>query len=83
LEGQIYNVVDDQPVVAREVYEWLSSHLHRPLPPAGKTLSSKKRGESNKRVSNQKLRALGWEPRYSNFAAAMSESILPSFGFER
>jgi nucleoside-diphosphate-sugar epimerase len=82
LKGQIYNVVDDHPVVAREVYEWLSSHLHRPLPRMGSGASSRKRGESNKRVSNAKLRALGWEPRYPNFAAAMSESILPSFGFD-
>jgi nucleoside-diphosphate-sugar epimerase len=81
-KGQIYNVVDDQPIVAREIYEWLSSHLHRPLPRMGKAASSRKRGESNKRVSNRKLRALGWEPRYPNFAAAMSESILPSFGFD-
>lgn len=82
LEGQIYNVVDDQPIVAREVYEWLSSHLHRPLPRTGKVPSSRKRGESNKRVSNKKLRALGWAPRYPNFGAAMSKSILPSFGFD-
>ena len=40
----------------------------------------RKRGESNKRVSNQKLRALGWEPRYPNFRVAMTESVLPSFG---
>jgi hypothetical protein len=40
-----------------------------------------KRGQSNKRVSNRKLRALGWEPRYPTFEVAMSENILPSFGF--
>jgi nucleoside-diphosphate-sugar epimerase len=81
LAGQIYNVVDDEPVSAREVYEWLSQRLHKPLPPQGKIASRKKRGESNKRVSNQKLRALGWSPRYPNFPIAMDESVLPSFGF--
>jgi nucleoside-diphosphate-sugar epimerase len=80
--GQIYNVVDDEPILAREVYEWLSQRLHRPLPEAEKIATGKKRGESNKRVSNQKLRALGWVPRYPNFRIAMSESILPSFGFD-
>lgn len=82
LRGQIYNVVDDQPVLARDVYEWLSAHLHRPLPPTGNGPARRKRGESNKRVSNKKLRALGWEPRYPTFQRAMSESILPSFASE-
>jgi nucleoside-diphosphate-sugar epimerase len=80
LAGQIINVVDDQPIMAREVHEWLSSYLHRPPPRMGKVSTPKKRGESNKRVSNKRLRALGWEPRYPNFRVAMTESVLPSFG---
>jgi hypothetical protein len=40
----------------------------------------RKRGDSNKQVSNRKLRALGWAPRYPTFDSAMTESILPSFG---
>jgi nucleoside-diphosphate-sugar epimerase len=82
LGGQIYNVVDDQPILARDAYQWLSRHLQRPLP-AGKAVSGRKRGDSNKRVSNKKLRALGWAPRYPNFEVAMVQSVLPSFGFER
>jgi len=79
---QIYNVVDDQPLRVRDAYQWLSTRLQRPLPPAtGKVVAGRKRGDSNKRVSNQKLRALGWDPRYPNFGVAMSESVLPSFGF--
>ena len=81
---QIYNVVDDQPILARDAYQWLSTRLQRPLPSAtGKVVSRRKRGDSNKRVSNKKLRALGWAPRYPNFEVAMVESVLPSFGFER
>jgi nucleoside-diphosphate-sugar epimerase len=81
---QIYNVVDDQPIRARDAYQWLSTRLERPLPAAvGKVIAGRKRGDSNKRVSNQKLRALGWEPRYPNFSVAMRESVLPSFGFSR
>ena len=79
LRGQIYNVVDNQPIMAREVYEWLSAHLHRPLPPTGNAPTRRRRGDSNKQVSNKKLRALGWEPHYPNFQSAMSESVLPSF----
>jgi nucleoside-diphosphate-sugar epimerase len=82
LGGQIFNVVDSQPILTREAYQWLSGHLRRPLP-TGKAVPPRKRGDSNKRVSNKKLRALGWEPRYPNFRAAMTESVLPSFGFER
>ena len=81
LGGQIYNVVDDQPILARDAYQWLSAHLQRPLP-AGKVAATRKRGEGNKQVSNKKLRALGWEPRYPNFVVGMTESVLPSFGFE-
>jgi nucleoside-diphosphate-sugar epimerase len=79
---QIYNVVDDQPILARDAYQWLGAQLHRSLP-TGKVVARRKRGHSNKRVSNQKLRALGWEPRYPNFGVAMTESVLPSFGFGR
>lgn len=81
---QIYNVVGDQPIRARDAYQWLSTRLQRPLPAAtGKVVSGRKRGDSNKRVSNEKLRALGWEPRYPDFGIAMEENVLPSFGFGR
>jgi nucleoside-diphosphate-sugar epimerase len=80
-EGEIFNVVGDQPVRAREAYEWLRTRLERPLPLPAQHAPERKRGESNKRVSNKKLRALGWEPRYPTFEAAMAQSILPSFGF--
>lgn len=82
LGGQIYNVVDDQPILARDAFLWLSMRLQRPLP-TGKVVVSKKRGDSNKLVSNRKLRALGWDLRFPNFPAGMTESVLPSFGFER
>jgi nucleoside-diphosphate-sugar epimerase len=81
LERQIYNVVDDEPILARDAYQWLSARLQRSLP-TGKVAAGRKRGDSNKRVSNKKLRALGWAPRYPDFGVAMTESVLPSFGFE-
>ena len=81
--GQIYNAVDDEPTSRREVYAWLSSCLKRPAPALGEKRSRRKRGESDKRVSNRKLRALGWEPRYPHFRVAMAESVIPSFGLTR
>jgi len=82
--GEIYNVVDDQPILQSECYRWLARKLNRPIPPLGRSTSISKRGASNKRVSNSKLRRLGWAPRYPSFAEAMEKSILPSFsGYER
>jgi len=77
--GQIYNVVDNEPILQSECYRWLAERLSRPLPPVGRSTLKRKRGESNKQVSNAKLRALGWTPHYPNFAAGMEQSALPSF----
>jgi nucleoside-diphosphate-sugar epimerase len=78
--GQIYNVVDDEPILQSECYRWLATALNRPLPPSGESTSKRKRGDSNKRVSNAKLRSIGWVPRYPNFAAGMEKSVLPELG---
>jgi nucleoside-diphosphate-sugar epimerase len=75
----VYNVVDDQPILQSECYRWLAQRLNRPLPPIGKSKGPRKRGDSNKRVSNAKLRRLGWTARYPTFVEAMEKSILPSF----
>jgi nucleoside-diphosphate-sugar epimerase len=75
---QIYNVVDNRPMLQTECYRWLAQRLDRPLPPIGKSSGQRKRGNSNKRVSNAKLRSLGWTPQYSTFVDAMEKSILPS-----
>jgi nucleoside-diphosphate-sugar epimerase len=77
--AQIYNVVDDQPILQSECYRWLAQRLNRPLPLIGRSIQERKRGDSNKRVSNAKLRALGWTARYPTFPEAMDKSILPSF----
>ena len=74
----IYNVVDDRPILQSECYRWLAERLNRPVPPLGKSASSSKRGATNKRVSNTKLRGFGWRPQYPSFAEAMEKSVLPS-----
>jgi nucleoside-diphosphate-sugar epimerase len=82
--AEIFNVVADQPIKASVAREWLGARLgnreRRGAEEDGQ-VRPRKRGESNKQVSNRKLRALGWEPRYPTFEIAMTESILPSFGF--
>jgi nucleoside-diphosphate-sugar epimerase len=79
--GELFNVVGDAPITARDAHTFLSSRLKKPLPKRVADARSNKRGQSNKRVSNRKLRALGWEPRYPTFEVAMRENILASFGF--
>jgi nucleoside-diphosphate-sugar epimerase len=76
---EIYNVVDDQPILQNECYRWLAEKLNRPLPPVREREKQGKRGDSNKRVSNAKLRRFGWTPRYPTFATGMENSVLPSF----
>ena len=79
--GEIFNVVGDAPISARDAHAWLSSRLKKSVSATASYARSSKRGQSNKRVSNRKLRGLGWEPRYPTFEIAMTENILPSFGF--
>ena len=76
--GEVFNVVDDQPILQSEVYRWLARRLDRSLPPIGRSTSSLKRGGGSKQVKNTKLRGIGWIPRYPTFAEAMEKSILKS-----
>ncbi len=78
-EGTV-NVADDEPITQRAAYEWLAARLGRPIPPAAETAGQRKRGSSNKRVRNAKLRSLGWQPRFPNFASGMEDSVLPAAG---
>ena len=70
------NVTDDEPLTQRECYEWLAAKLHRPLPPERSQTRDRKRGSSNKRISNKKMRALGWAPQFPSFPAGMEKSVL-------
>jgi nucleoside-diphosphate-sugar epimerase len=68
--GEVYNVCDDEPVRQRDLFEWLSQKLGRPMPSSMpfEPDASRKRGITNKRVSNQKLRNdLGYSLKYPTF----------------
>ena len=67
----IFNVCDDGPMTQRAVYEWLAGHFQKPLPTTGPIDPNRKRGWTSKRVSNAKLRALGWAPRHPSFRDAI------------
>ena len=67
----ICNVSDDAPMPQREIYAWLAERFARPLPPSGPIDPHRKRGWTSKRVSNAKLRALGWTPQFPSFFDAV------------
>jgi nucleoside-diphosphate-sugar epimerase len=76
--GEIYNVADSQPVTECEFFQWLADKLHRDLPPTVREseLAARKRGATNKRVSNQKLRAkLGYALKYPSFREGYAAEI--------
>jgi len=67
----IWNVSDNEPATQRAIYEWLAGRFSRPLPPTGPIDPNRKRGWTNKRVSNAKLRGLGWVPQFPTFFDAV------------
>ncbi|HSI85156.1 MAG TPA: NAD-dependent epimerase/dehydratase family protein [Candidatus Methylacidiphilales bacterium] len=71
----IYNGVDDEPVDAVTFYTWCSRHFQRPMPPCGPVKTDRKRGVTNKCVSNRALRATGWAPRYPTFREGLSNAF--------
>jgi nucleoside-diphosphate-sugar epimerase len=69
--GGVFNVADDTPLMQREIYAWLAQHFGRPLPPPGEADPNRKRGITNKRVSNAKLRSFLWLPQFPSFDEAV------------
>jgi len=76
--GEIYNAADNAPVTQLQFFEWLAAELKRPLPPnvIADAEAWRKRGVTNKRISNAKLRAaLGYEFRFPDFRAGYAAEI--------
>jgi nucleoside-diphosphate-sugar epimerase len=73
----IYNFCDDRPTTQLECYTWLAKKFQRPVPPPAPADYERKRGWTNKRVSNARLRALGWVPRFSSFFDAVQAGLDP------
>lgn len=74
----IYNAVDNEPVSQREFFEWLAAKLGRPLPPVVTEdgAAPRKRGLTNKRISNRKLRTeLGFTFVHPDFRSGYSAEI--------
>jgi nucleoside-diphosphate-sugar epimerase len=77
--GEIYNAVDDEPVSQKAFFEWLGGTLGKyPLPSVpGNSVENRKRGVTNKRVSNRRLKMeLGYQFKHPNFRIGYSAEIL-------
>ncbi len=73
--GQIMNATDCQPVTRHELYSWLSRRMCVPELPLSSETEERKRGLTNKRVSNDKLLSTGWRPRYPGYQSGYENLI--------
>jgi nucleoside-diphosphate-sugar epimerase len=76
--GEIYNAVDDEPVSQRDFFSWLAAMLHKPMPvAAAENIDAKrKRGITNKKISNSKLKTeLGYHFKYPSFREGYTAAI--------
>ena len=77
--GEIYNATDGAPVRQRDFFTWLAAELNRPMPPTilADADATRKRGATDKRVSNAKLRAeLKYEFKFPDFRAGYAAEIV-------
>jgi nucleoside-diphosphate-sugar epimerase len=76
--GEIYNAVDEEPVAQIHFFRWLSETLGKWMPPFDPELAQaeRKRGLTNKRVLNRKLRMeLGYQFKYPTFRQGYTAEI--------
>jgi len=77
--GEIYNAVDDEPVSQMNFFQWLAGTVGK-YPPQSEPENSaenRKRGVTNKRVSNRRLKMeLGYQFKHPNFRKGYSAELL-------
>jgi nucleoside-diphosphate-sugar epimerase len=76
--GEIYNAADDAPVSQLNFLKWLAAELKRPMPASVSADAEvlRRRGVTNKRVSNAKLKAeLKYEFLFPDFRAGYAAEI--------
>ncbi|HAO80284.1 MAG TPA: NAD(P)-dependent oxidoreductase [Verrucomicrobia subdivision 3 bacterium] len=76
--GKIYNAADDAPVSQLNFLKWLAAKLKRPMPASVSADAEvlRRRGVTNKRVSNAKLKAeLKYEFLFPDFRAGYAAEI--------
>ncbi|MGH7975927.1 MAG: SDR family oxidoreductase [Limisphaerales bacterium] len=77
--GEIYNATDDEPVSQKNFFEWLAAAVGKYPPESApeNSAENRKRGATNKRVSNRKLKMeLGYQFKHPNFRKGYSAELL-------
>ena len=69
------NAADNTPATQHDVYQWIADYLKKPIPPCGPANPLRKRGATSKKISNAKLRALGWKPDFPSYREALPELV--------
>jgi nucleoside-diphosphate-sugar epimerase len=72
----IFNVVDNEPVTQLEWFQWVCARLERPLPALAPRDLHRKRAWTSKRVSNAKLRSMGWTPQFPSFREGVEQILV-------
>src|SRR5205085_1539589 len=76
--GEIYNVVDDEPVSLLHFYRWLAETLGKWMPPFGpeEDASERKRAVTSKKVQNRRMKIeLGAQLKYPTFRQGYTAEI--------
>ena len=77
--GEVYNAVDDEPVTQLGFFQWLSGPLGKDLPPPAPEDAEvvRKRGVTNKKVSNRRLKMeLGYQFKYPTFRQGYTAELI-------
>jgi shikimate kinase/nucleoside-diphosphate-sugar epimerase len=69
----VFNVVDDTPLTQRDCLDRLAGLFAQNPPSTRPPDPGRKRGWTHKAVSNAKLRATGWSPRYPSYFDALRD----------
>jgi nucleoside-diphosphate-sugar epimerase len=74
--GEIYNAADNEPVTQLKFFQWLAETLGTDLPPSVSENLERRRGVTNKQVSNAKLRVeLKYEFQFPDFRTGYAAEI--------
>lgn len=81
VRGRIFNCCDSSPLSQRLCYTALATTFGKPFPPSAPRDLDRKRGWSDKRVSNRALKELGWSPEFPSFLDAVA-TIAPTLALD-
>jgi len=73
--GQVFNISDGTPLKQKDCYIALAKKFDKPIPPSGPRDLTKKRGWTNKQISNKKLLSTNWTPHYPSFLHAADDIL--------